>query len=224
MAELEDFSVERHQKLFRSGSRVEAKLQLRFENFELSAFLSAFLPKLFELLGSKEQVLNLKGRDKAQSASSEDESSKAAKDELLLLSGAILREPNKGFLFSIHSPFDSFPSHSAISHALECKQNPKLPHPIPWSSYGKLAPLKPESFRFGLQEFRAVFGAPLIGVTPTVSDELLIDANEQTLSLRAYGERMKKADKLPMRKTGILEEALRILSSLSGRDLLYQMH
>ncbi len=218
MASLQNFNLHRGKTLLLRRPFCELSLDVDFEDYELSRFLSLFLPRIYSHFASEQVVSNLKGRDQGQAAASENESSSAERDELLFLQGRI-GDREKKFSFRIDTPFESFPKYSEIAHRLNFQQKPLFPHSIHWEHYGMLAPLKPESFRFGLQEFRARVVAPLFGLTPSMSDELLIDANSKKLFLRSSASRLREEKQIPMRKSGMLALALEALGEMCSEDL-----
>lgn len=186
------------------------------------SFLRNVLPNLLDSQ-DKSALINIKGRN------AQDELlpgvSHPAHDELFRLGGLapVIGEKDgiefEPFEVSLLSPFNRFEGSGQIVHTLEQHRAGPLPAWLPLRLLGYIAPLRPSFMRIGLERFRSVLAFASLGYTPQVTDSLLIDVVDGSISVRLVSERNKRRDFNPLDETPIFRAMAEALKASVGLDL-----
>jgi hypothetical protein len=194
----------------------------------LSRLGGQILPRLDgDVPGTSLSVRNIKGRDRNNfiaAALSPDESS--VNNELFFISGVTFHQVEEGdtpetqpFTWRISTPFRAFVAGGGIEHALEFERIGEVPLEIPFSQLGRIFPLRPLRFRCGLDVYSKSRLAGWFGGTPTVTQTLLIEADEKSLQLRITAEELSSADEALLGAFSIFANLCILLRDVAGFDL-----
>jgi len=112
-----------------------------------------------------------------------------ASDEVFRLGGLIATERQgednfewSQFNVACHAPFREFEGAHHILYSLDIRRSDSIPSWIPWRLLGAAAPIRPQYFRVGIERFQSRFTFASFGFLPQVTDTLLIDVFNDTLS------------------------------------------
>jgi hypothetical protein len=155
---------------------------LQLPDLAASILSNLFEPSLF----SGSAIDDLKGRDpEVLIDSSISARLKPQGFELIFISGkrfTIMVQPDQNFTLSVLTPFDSFEGSRHIRHKIETVRVELPGWMLPIEAV-RAFPLEIDCFRIGLDLFEPKFGS-ILGVTPTVTETLLIEADQQVCKLK----------------------------------------
>ena len=150
--------------------------------------------------------------------------SRPERDELFLLQGSAPTAAQKnGFTweeFEIAglSLFERFEGSHHIVHGVSIARSGALPGWVPLRLLGRVAPVRPSCFRFGIEHFRSSMFSASFGYTPTVSETILVDADSREVALRLVLETKGLKRDAVYERIPILEDVLSILGKATRVD------
>jgi hypothetical protein len=198
---------------------------LQLPDLAASILSNLFEPSLF----SGSAIDDLKGRDpEVLIDSSISARLKPQGFELIFISGkrftimgddpqTALVQPDQNFTLSVLTPFDSFEGSRHIRHKIETVRVELPGWMLPIEAV-RAFPLEIDCFRIGLDLFEPKFGS-ILGVTPTVTETLLIEADQQVCKLKISAD-MKNRGQLPLTKNQRLEKLDRVFNKIFSVSLL----
>ena len=218
-------SLQIRRQLWPFGFRFEYNAAIQLTPVSLSLLADGVLrmlipPEAFE--GGT--AVDLKGRDAANFIA-EPYGAAPIRDELLYLEGSwapVIDHQEASdelpFTLRISSVFDSFPSPGHIQHRFEVERTGDVPGIAP-ALLGYACPIHLKHLRLGIDLFSTFFVTTLAGLTPSVTNTLLLEASDSQLLLRCVREGMKtrKEDPLPSR---LMTGLSRTLQRACNVDLL----
>jgi hypothetical protein len=185
---------------------------------------------------SAEHLLNMKGRDRGQYVEipqREAISIAAPEGEILFFAGTIrlkaeedldaeelVQEEKKDAIpemlehrlhFSLRANFENFPTPESIQFHVERHSSPLAIADLSLSEILSHPEVEISEFRLGLQEFQLL--RSFFGPSPTVTDQLMIDAKDGELRLVLDSERISPKTAFPIAHSGIGEAVFKILGT-----------
>ena len=129
---------------------------------------------------------------------------------------AVVQE-DENFSFSVLTPFSSFEGSRHIKHSMDISRV-GLPDWILAHEIARAFPLDIDCFRIGLDLFEPKFGS-ILGITPTVTQTLLIDADSTSCNLKIMSD-TKDRDMLPFARDEYLKKLDRVFSEIFSIGLI----
>ena len=209
------------------GYKLEYRNRFELPLAGLSRLVDAYFSSIYpELLGSNgsHELVDFKGRDPHDLLDST--LPRPAKDELFLLGGRIAIGAKKGefewddFLVSGTSAFRRFEGSHHIIHACEIERTGALPSWIPIRLLGRVAPLEPTIFRFGLEHFKSSIFSASFGYAPSVMESIIVDACRDHLLLKVSIESKVKDPRVVFEQVPILAACLAAVGAATDKDVL----
>lgn len=160
------------------------------------------------LLLGKKQVSNMKGRDQRNlMAVGTPPRFLPSADEFLFVYGKIVGAPRdvEGQDFSVEVTSTFLPSeYKEMLHAPELKVK-GLPESAVVEKIGRVIPLRIQRFRMGFDIFQASLSSSFFGSVPTVTQTLLVEADERRCDVSINADGLKSRDQLPLTQDQIFE-------------------
>ena len=130
------------------------------------------------------------------------------------------------FHYSCNSRFDRFEGARTIIHSTNVSRAPTLPEWLPWWMVGAAAPLEPRYLRLGLEFFTSRFAITRLSFVPVVTDTILIDLVNNTLSMKLKTEQQYWKPCNPFETNSILQRLSQELLCVTGTPLaaLFDTH
>lgn len=119
----------------------------------------------------------------------------------------------------LSSTFKEFSGTHHITHRSSLARRGELPQFVALADIATAVPVRLERFRLGLELFQSRFLYGMLGYTPTVSQSLLIEADEKRIFLKIFAEALKAPDVRPLQADGLFEKLSAILRDELGFDL-----
>jgi hypothetical protein len=172
------------------GYAAEYAHALTISSSQLSELIHGVLLALHTHLGCDKQfklTRDFKGRDGLDALIKEIPGDPT--NEVFRLGGLIATEKRgeddfewSQFNVACHATFREFEGTHHILHALDIRRDDSVPAWLPWRLLGAAAPIRPRYFRLGVERFQTRFTFASFGFLPQVTDSLLIDVFDQSLS------------------------------------------
>ncbi len=175
----------------------------------------------------RKTAINVKGRDALNMIDPAiPEQEKPTADEILFLSGDVplasaSGESESHFLkFRINSRFHSFEGNHEILHSAVAERHGDYAHDIPFQYLGRIFPFRPNRFRLGLDFFKGRFLSGLVGIAPTVTETLLLEADSTNFLFRLSAEHARHRDTPPAQTMNTFQSLDGILQTVLGFSCL----
>jgi hypothetical protein len=212
-------------------------LSISLGSFHLSLLVDGALTQLGSLIlpskvitdsaTSRAVLKNLKGRDQSNLIDSAIPSFELpTTNELFFLSGLTFHQSDAEtapeelpFCWRISTPFLGFSGENAIEHALHLERRGEIPAEIPFGQLGRIFPLQPLRFRAGFDLYgHSRLGAWFAG-TPSVTQTLLLEADEKILKLRISAEELRAPGSELLSSGSLFSNLCKLLKELADFDL-----
>lgn len=205
------------------GYRHEYRATIESKNTYLPKLVDASFRRLIEPLVLKcAPIVNMKGRDQRNLISQNiPVSAMPNADEFCFAAGIITKSPKaeKGQEFSIavNSKFIANEESHHMLHVAAVDRH-SFPADVPVEFVGRLPAVRLKFFRLGFDLFETRFLSSLIGLVPTVTQTLLIEADEKKCELSIIAEGLKKESALPLQRAEMWSTLGEILTNCLGFD------
>lgn len=171
-----------------------------------------------------EALVNIKGRDPANVLHDNWQGGARPKgDELAFISGILPAPGAEGeaedFTVRVSSRFKSFPSNTTIEHATDISRSYTLPAFLKTQELARVFPLKLSAFRLGLEYFHNSYRGPLSGLSPEVTESIVVDCIGEQVKVMIVAEKLKKKNALPFENSGLFKVFAAIVNEVSACDL-----
>ncbi len=166
------------------------------------------------------ELFNLKGREHADSVLAGPPH--PVDGEVLSLGGSIATGSERGefswspFRFSCVTHFKRFEGNNQIVHSPELHTTDSVPEWLPWWLLGAAAPLKIEYLRVGFENFSSRFSVARFGAVPVVSDTLLLDATQESLSVSLTTQQPRWQSSNPFEKLPLFKQVSLAIEKVCG--------
>jgi hypothetical protein len=209
------------------GYAAELTIKKNISTTTLSEITERILFNLKEKLathGEFKELKDIKGREPHEE-SLLNSVLKPSGEELLLVAGQIATESRDGdfnwepFQVACHTEFNRFEDPRSIVHSAKVSGSTILPDWLPWWLLGTVAPLKLEHLRLGLELFTSRFVLTRLSLTPTVSETILIEADQKNIAIKLRTERPYWKPCNPFRDIRLLRGLSDCLGDLLGVSL-----
>ncbi len=166
---------------------------------------------------------NLKGRERSETALSGVP--QPQEGEVLSIGGTIATSGTKSgfswapFRFSCVTRFLRFEGSTQIIHAPDLFKSDSIPEWFPWWLLGAGAPIQIEYLRLGFENFSSRFSIARFGAVPVVSDTLLIDANQESLSISLSTQQPRWQPCNPFLKLPLFRQVSLAIEKVCGSSL-----
>ncbi|MBN8549319.1 MAG: hypothetical protein J0M12_08405 [Deltaproteobacteria bacterium] len=186
------------------GYRCEYRATLTSKEVYLPDFIDSTLRSLVECLVLKTSpIVNLKGRDQRNLIDPNIPATLLpSADEFCFIGGEITsspKTPGQEFAVAVNSKFIANEKSHHMLHVCEIERR-SFPADIKIEDIGRLPALHIKHFRLGFDIFESRFLSSLIGLIPTVSQTLLVEATEQSCEISISAEGLKKRQELPLQR------------------------
>jgi len=208
------------------GYKLDYTNQFEFTPCGLSTLIDGYFSALFPYLVPSEtsgELLDFKGRNR-QDLLNQD-LPRLEKDELFLLEGAIAVGERKddfewdNFLVSCSSIFRRFEGTHHIVHGTELCRTGAFPAWIPLRLLGRVAPVIPNLFRFGIEHFQSSLFSGSLGYAPSVTETILVDATDSSVMMKVSVESKKREPAQILDRLPFLARTLDIIGKATGQDV-----
>ena len=212
------------------GYSTEYEATCELQSWQLPKFAQAILGDFMEpSLLSRSTIEDSKGRDPELLIDSTIPANlKPRGFELVFISGkrftmmgedpqTAVVQPDENFTLSVLTPFASFEGSRHIKHSIDVARI-GLPDWISPYEIARAFPLEIDLFRIGLDLFEPKFGS-ILGITPTVTQTLLIEASTQNCKLKITAD-TKDRKQLPLGRDGLFEKLDHVLKEIFSVGLI----
>ena len=201
------------------GYLIETKLQHDFKQGELCLFANSIILNFNDIIFSKQELLNLKGRDRLNILAPELKLPAPQHEELFFINGFYSsNSPENNFQFSIESEFFSFPDTHHISYKLKPHRT-GLANWLDLSLLAWLAPITITGFRLGIESFKSKRFSSLFGFVPVVNERLLIEATQTHVRIIIFSEGFSSKSEPQMQNMNICTRLKTALSQAFNFNL-----
>ena len=169
------------------------------------------------------ELSNLKGRERSEATLTG--APQPQDGEVLSLGGLIATSSTKDsfswtpFRFSCVTHFLRFEGSNQIIHAPDLYKSNSIPDWFPWWLLGAAAPIQIEYLRLGLENFSSRFSIARFGATPVVSDTLLVDADQESLTLSLSTQQPRWRPCNPFETLTVFRQVALALEKVCGYSL-----
>jgi hypothetical protein len=198
------------------GYRIEFRASIEMQSVYLPELVDAgFRELLGPLVLDQEPIVNLKGRDQRNVIDLNMPATIApSSDEFCFVGGSICRSPRdpKGHDFSValNSKFIANEESHHMLHVCEIERR-VLPDWVDVKRIGRLPGLCIKVFRLGIDVFDSRYLSSLIGLVPTVSQTLLVEATPAKCEISVIAEGLKSKSDTPLQRSELWDRLQRIL-------------
>ena len=199
------------------GYRAEYHAVIECPHIYLPKLIDASFRQLIDpLVLRRTPIVNLKGRDQRNLIESNiPVTFLPTADEFCFAAGMITKSPkaDKGqeFTIAVNSKFIANEKTVHMLHIGDVERH-GFPADVLVESVGRLPALHIKTFRLGFDIFETRFLSSLIGLVPTVSQTLLVEADEKKCVLRIVAEGLKSKAEIPLQRDDIWKRLESILS------------
>ena len=148
-----------------------------------------------------------------------------AEDEIFRVGGTIATEERgddfdwSPFDVSCHAAFESFEGTHHIRYSTNLHRSKTVPAWLPWKLLGAAGPIRPTYCRVGLERFQSKFTLSSVGFMPQVTDTVILDAINGTVSLQVVTDQAAWKPCNPLEETPIFSGIDRALRASAGFNL-----
>lgn len=122
------------------------------------------------------------------------------------------------FEIRINTVFDSFGPQGNILYKIKQERTGAIPEDLNFFDLGRSALLFPEYLRYGCNIFSKKFFQSALGLVPTVTDILLIEATKYEIKVAVFSDSMPKREIPSLRQEEFGEEFVRIWDAIFGSE------
>jgi hypothetical protein len=197
----------------------------------IHAAVQLLLPQLFtnqkETATTDQLLVDMKGRDAAEWLL--PGLPPPHNDEVLRVGGLIAQDDQgEGFVWdpfdiTCTAAFKGFGDAGDILYAGNVMRTPNVPTWLPLRLIGAAAPIRPTYLRFALEHFRPVRTFASLGMSPQVTETLLMDCNEVTLAMQVTIESKEPVSQSLLHSVPCLQASSGLINSLWGLNLIQDL-
>jgi hypothetical protein len=176
--------------------------------------------QLFKDNSHTTELTNIKGRQKADKLLTT--LPPPVDEELLQIAGEIATSSERDqfnwepFNFSCQTNFKGFEGVRSILYAPHLVRSAAVPEWYPWWLLGAGAPIKLGHLRVGLELFTSKFALTRLSFMPIVTETLLLDASDTTLSIKLLTEQPRAVPSNPFKSNPLLASISQAVASATN--------